>query len=327
MMTDREALWLWLTAAEGVGPKTINDLWAALCERGMQLEDFHDLGETEWAGEFRLNARVVRGLAEKKARMDEIVQLAEALRENGISLLSLESPNYPASLRKSLGRSAPPLLYAAGNVSLLERSAVAVIGARDASGRGLLIARAIGAALAQRGLVVVSGGARGTDSAAHAGALHAGGQTIVVLSCGILRFRSDRAYGEQTEPHSTVFISELDPHMTWQVGGAMERNRIVCGLASAVVIVEAKESGGTLDAAKRAAELRRPRFVVQFDAYDAHSAGNPALLRHGARPLKAEPDPSGESWNVDIAPVVDAAERSAPADEPTPDQMDLFSSQ
>jgi len=326
-MTDREALWLWLTSAEGVGPKTINDLWATLCERGIQLEDFHDLSETEWAGEFRLNARVVRGLAEKKSQMSEIVQLAEALRETDICLLSLENPHYPESLKKSLGRSTPPLLYAAGNAALLERSAVAVIGARDASGRGLLIARSIGEALAQRGLVVVSGGARGTDSAAHAGALHAGGQTIVILSCGILRFRSDRTYGEQTDPHSTVFISELDPHMTWQVGGAMERNRIVCGLASAVVIVEAKESGGTPDAAKRAAELRKPRFVVQFDEYDAHSAGNPTLLRQGARPLKAEPDPSGVSWNVDIAPVVEAAERNAPADEPPSDQADLFSSQ
>jgi DNA processing protein len=323
-MTDRDALWLWLCSADGVGPTTANDLWAGLRERGLQLEDFYDLGKSEWAGEFGLNSRVVRGLAQKKSQMNEIVDLAESLREAGVRLVSLERPHYPASLRSSLKRTAPPLLYALGNVSLLSKSCVAVAGARDASGRGLLIAQSIGEALARQGIVLVSGGAHGTDNAAHAGALRAGGATILVLSCGILRYRPDRAVGEMADVSSALYVSELPPNMTWQVGGAMARNRIVCGLASAAIIVEAKESGGTIQAAKTASSLGKPLFVVQFDHYDAHSAGNPSLLRKGGRPLKAECDPSGESWRVDIAPVVAEIERSVSA-EPPAEQADLFS--
>jgi len=320
---DRETLWLWLCSADGVGPTTANDLWAKLAERGLQLEDFHDLSENEWAGEFGLNVRAVRGLAQQKSRMSEIADLAESLRENGIHLFSLESPYYPTSLKASLGRNAPPLLYTLGNVALLARNAVAVAGARDASGRGLMIAHSIGEALAHHGLVVASGGVRGTDDAAHRGALRAGGATVVVLSCGILRYRPTAAFSERADPESALYVSELPPTMTWDVGGAMNRNRIVCGLASAVVIVEAKESGGTLQAAKTAFGQGKPIFAVQFDEYDAHSAGNPLLLRQGAQPLKAQYDPTAESWSVDIGPVVARVEQSA-AGEPGTGQLGLF---
>ena len=324
-MVDREALWLWLCSADGVGPATANDLWAKLCERSFSLEDFFDLGETEWASEFGLNARVVKGLSQQKSQRGEIADLAESLRENGIHLVPRESRHYPISLKSSLGRTTPPLLYALGNVSLLGQSAVAVAGARDASGRGLHIARFVGESLARHGFVVVSGGARGTDNAAHVGALAGGGATVVVLSCGILRYRQPEALAERTDLESTLYISELAPTMTWDTGGAMARNRIVCGLASALIVVEARESGGTIHAAKTAFDLGKPVFVVQFEEYDAHSAGNPSLLRQSARPLPAQCDPSGESWHVDISPVVAAVEQATPPQSP-PGQMDLFSS-
>jgi DNA processing protein len=322
-MTDREALWLWLCSADGVGCATANDLWAALRERGWTLEDFYDLGEAQWADEFGLNVRAVRGLSQQKSQMNEVLDRAEELREKGVQLVSLESARYPEALKAALGRSAPPLLYALGNVSLLGRSAVAVAGARDAGGRGLLIAHSIGEAVARQGVVLVSGGARGTDNAAHAGALRAGGATVLVLSCGILRYRPDRAVGEMAELGSALYVSELPPNMTWQTGGAMARNRIVCGLASAVVIVEAKESGGTVQAAQTALRLGRPLFVVEFPDYDAHSAGNPSLLRKGGRPLKAESDPTGESWHVDIAPVLAEIEQSEVGG-PAEGQLPLF---
>ena len=321
---DRETLWLWLCSADGVGPTTANALWSRLCERGLALEDFYALGETDWAGEFGLNARMVKGLTEQKLRMSAIVDLAESLREADAHLISLEAPQYPASVKASLNRSAPPLLYAVGNVSLLEQKAVAVVGARDASPRGLTIARGIGEAVTRHGLVLVSGGAKGVDDAAHRGALAGGGATIVVLSCGILRSRPTAEFGEQADPRSTLYLSELDPNMTWQVGGAMARNRIVCGLTSAVVVVEAKESGGTMDAARKAMELRKPLFVVQFDRYDAHSAGNASLLRKGGRPLPAQYDSTTDSWRVDIEPILTLVEGAAPPQAPS-GQSDLFS--
>ena len=323
-MPDTKTLWLWLSLAEGMGPKTANGLWATLCQRGMDLEDFFGLDEHEWAEEFSLNSRVVSGLASEKSRIDEIAEQVQALDENGIRLVPLPSPDYPGALKDSLGRDAPMLLYAQGNHALLERNAVAVVGARDAGARGLILARFIGEALAQRGLVVISGGARGTDTEAVLGALAAEGTIVTVLACGIRRYRPPSALHELATPESALYLSELPLKQTWDTGGAMMRNRIVCGLASAIVIIESQESGGTVHAANKAFELGKPLFVIQFDEYDEHSAGNPQLLRLGARPLKACFDPDDRSWRVDINPVVAAAEKRA-IRKLKPHQTDLFS--
>lgn len=318
-MSD-DSLWLWLCASDGMGPKTVAAVWERLGQCGQTLEDFFNAGEQAWSGQFDLNLRAVKGLAAQKSRMNEIIELAEALRDNGVHLLALEHPRYPQFLRAVLGHGAPPLLYALGNTQLLERRAVAVVGARDASARGLTIARNLGAAFARHGLVLVSGGARGTDNAAHLGALLAGGATVIVLSCGILQYRPNRAVSENADPASVLYLSELPPHMTWQTGGAMARNRILCALASAVIVVEAGESGGTLQAAEKAMELGRPLFVAEFETYDTHLAGNERLLRRGGRPLHVECDPTGETWRVDLAPVL-AAVDEAPS---LPSRMDLF---
>jgi DNA processing protein len=308
-MIDRDVLWVWLHAADGVGRATANDLWVALAERDMDLEDFFSLDETRWAAEFGLNARAVSGLAASKARLDETRQLVDALRESNVQLIALDGPDYPATLKVALGRQTPALLYAWGNVELLARQGAAVVGARDASERGLHLARLIGGGLARNGLVVVSGGARGVDSEAHGGALAAGGATVVVLGCGILRFHAPAGLREAADAGTILYLSEQPPAQTWEAGGAMQRNRIVCALASALIVVEAGTSGGTLHAAKKGFDLRRQVFVVRFDSYDAHSAGNPALLRSGARPLKATWDGGAESWHVDLAPVMAAADR------------------
>jgi DNA processing protein len=323
-MIDRDVLWVWLHLAKGVGPAKVNDLWTRLGERGEDLEDFFHHDAEAWARDFGLDARAVAGLADAKARIDEAAQVVETLRENNVRLLNLESPEFPPSLPASLGRKTPPLLYAVGNVDLLGRVGAAVVGARDASERGLRLARTIGENLARRGLVVVSGGARGTDTEAHRGALTSGGATIVVLGCGVLRFRVPSALGEAADRDSTLYLSELPPRQTWDAGGAMQRNRIVCALASALVVVEAGESGGTLHAASTARDLGRPVFVVQFAEYDAHSMGNPRLIQQGARPLEATGDPAGESWCVEVDPLVAAAEKHASRSRAAR-QTDLFS--
>lgn len=323
-MIDPDALWLWLNLAEGVGPKTANAVWAALSARGLHLEDFFDLGETEWANDFGLNARAARGLAAQKERMDEITSHLESLHASGAWLMTIDRPGYPATMKTALGQSAPALLYAKGNRDLLAMPAVAVVGARDASPRGLALARFIGSDLGQRGFAVVSGGARGTDAAAHLGALEAGGATIVVLSCGILRYRAPSGLRGMADSQSALFLSEFPPQQTWAAGAAMARNRIVCGLASGLVVVESKESGGTLNAAETARKMSKPVFVVRFDEYDTHSAGNRLLLKQGCRALKAQLDPSDETWRADLTPVIAAAERT-PSSRPDSVQGDLFS--
>jgi DNA processing protein len=215
-------------------------------------------------------------------------------------------------------------LYAIGNLDLLRQTALAVVGARDASERGLAISRSIGEQAGRAGIVVVSGGARGIDLMAHTGAIDSGGATICVLSEGILRSNSRADLGVELDRRAALFLSELPPNMTWSIGGAMSRNRIVCALAAVVVVVEAREKGGTVDAADTALELHRPLFVVDYAATGAQNDGNRKLLRKaGARPLPVSGDESSAIGRVDLDPVLRELQ-SPPGAAPPAGQMDLF---
>ena len=162
----------------------------------------------------------------------------------------------------------PPGLFVRGvaPVEMLALPAVAIVGARACSGYGASVARSLGRELAAAGLVVVSGLARGIDGEVHRGALEAGGITVAVLGCGI-----DRNY----------------PASNSQVAS---RNRIVAGLASATVVVEARERSGALITADLALEEGREVFAVPGEITSALSAGTNALLKLGASPLTCAAD-------------------------------------
>ena len=99
---NRDVLWIWLSTTKGVGDATISDLWEALRAREMQMEDFFDLDEEDWANEFGLSPGIVRGLAEHKRRIEEIENLVELIHEEEVRLVSLESDHYPESLRAAV---------------------------------------------------------------------------------------------------------------------------------------------------------------------------------------------------------------------------------
>ncbi len=186
------------------------------------------------------------------------------------------------------------MLFAAGNLAVLERKAVAFCGARDASEDGLRLTDRAARELAARRINVVSGHANGVDLTAHAGALTAGGTTTLVLAEGILRFQAKPGLAELLADDNFVVVSEFSPRLLWSVGNAMQRNATVCGLADVVLVIEAGQTGGTFAAGEKALELRQPLFVVEFAQPPASAAGNAILLGRGARPLRyetgAEPD-------------------------------------
>lgn len=187
----------------------------------------------------------------------------------------------------------PAVLWLRGEAppELLERPSVAIVGARACSSYGRSVARTLGRELAAAGLVVVSGMARGIDSEAHRGALEAGGITVAVLGCGI-----DRDYPAAHRDLASriaqrgLIVSEYEAGVEPAPWRFPARNRIIAGLCTATVVVEARERSGALITADFALEDGREVMVVPGEITSSVSAGSNALLRLGATPVTATAD-------------------------------------
>jgi DNA processing protein len=187
----------------------------------------------------------------------------------------------------------PPQLFVrgGGEDETLARAAVAVVGARSCSSYGRSVARSLSRELAAAGLVVVSGMARGIDGEAHRGALDAGGVTVAVLGCGI-----DRDYpaahaelARRIREHGLV-VSEYEPGVEPAPWRFPARNRIIAGLCSATLVVEARERSGALITADFALEEGRDVLAVPGEITSGLSDGTNALLKLGAAPVTCADD-------------------------------------
>jgi len=190
--------------------------------------------------------------------------------------------DYPAGL---LDLEVPPSLFVLGDTSTAP--AVAVVGTRRSTRYGMSLAEAFGCALAGAGWTTLSGLARGIDSAAHRGTLRVGGEAVAVLGSGIdVVYPPDNAdlYHTIVDGNGAV-MSEYPPGTPPDRWRFPARNRIIAGIASAVVVVEAGEKGGALITARLAAELGRPVFVVPGDVDRPASMGCNRLIRDGAHPV------------------------------------------
>ncbi len=196
----------------------------------------------------------------------------------------------------------PAVLWLRGEAppELLEQPSVAIVGARACSSYGRSVARTLGRELAAAGLVVVSGMARGIDSEAHRGALEASGITVAVLGCGI-----DRDYPAAHRDLARrivergLIVSEYEAGIEPAPWRFPARNRIIAGLCTATVVVEARERSGALITADFALEDGREVMVVPGEITSAVSAGSNALLRLGATPVTAAADVL-EAYGIEI---------------------------
>lgn len=278
-----ETGYLQLHLARGIGPATMRRVLARLGQTDTSLEEFLCLPSGEQVARFGLARRQAEALYAAQA---EVESIHAELERRGVTLLTFASPEYPTRLRRRLGDQAPPLLYAWGNLDLLQKRSVGFCGARDASAKGIAVAKDCAAQLASWGWVVVSGGARGVDTAVHQAALETGGITVIVVPEGILRYRLRRELKSLASQGQVLLVSEFPPHKTWSVGSAMQRNQTICGLSEALVVIESGMSGGTFEAGKLALRLKMSLFVADYAEPAASAAGNAYFLARGARPLR-----------------------------------------
>ena len=210
----------------------------------------------------------------------------EAAERIGARPLFTIEPGYPPALATL--DAPPPLLYAKGDIALLARPIVAIVGARNGSAGGQKIARTFAARLGRAGWVVASGLARGIDGAAHDAALETG--TVAVLAGG-----PDNVYPpEHAELHRRIgergcLISENPPGFVPRAQDFPRRNRIISGISLGVVVVEAARRSGTLITARAAADQGRLVFAVPGHPLDPRAEGTNGLLKQGAT-MATEPE-------------------------------------
>lgn len=218
------------------------------------------------------------------------IELQEGrMRELDAALITMDDPEYPSQLAEIYDP--PLLLFAQGSLSEDDKYAVAIVGTRRASAHGQKITRELAAGLAARGVTVVSGLAEGIDTAAHQGALDAGGRTIAVLASGL-----DEASPQSNIPllkrvvQNGCALSSFPMGVRALRGNFPQRNRIVSGLSLGVVVVEAPPGSGALITARFAAEQGREVFAVPGPAGFANSRGPHELIRDGAKLVESVED-------------------------------------
>jgi len=268
-LTDEQRFdWLRLIRSENVGPRTFRALLNACGGAKAALEALPDLARRGGAA---------RPIA--VASVEEIERELELARKLEVRFIALGEPDYPLVLRHI--DSAPPILAYKGRKETLQRSAVAIVGSRNASAAGLAFAERLARGLGAAGYVVVSGLARGIDHRAHAASLETG--AIGVLAGGHAKPYPNEALPliEQMIGVGAV-VSEMP--IAWEPRGRdfPRRNRIVSGLALGTVVVEAARGSGSLITARFALEQNRQVFAVPGSPLDPRSEGTNELLKQGA---------------------------------------------
>ena len=216
---------------------------------------------------------------------ERVWKIWKRLEEKGVRILSILEERYPSRLRVALGAKAPPLLLVLGNEKLLEQPAVGFCGSRKASEKGLATAADCADQLAREGVNVVSGYAAGVDMAGHRAALKAGGVTTIVLCEGILRFTVKRELRDLWDWDRVLVLSEFLPGVPWSVRNAMQRNRTICALSDAMILIESGATGGSMEAGKECLRMGIPLFTPVYEGMPEAAVGNQVLLKQGARPL------------------------------------------
>lgn len=213
---------------------------------------------------------------------EQAAKEAALIEKCGVELLAWSDERFPGTLKEIF--EPPVTLYARGDLSLLDQPCLAVVGSRKPTPYGSAMAERMSADLAQRGLVIVSGLARGVDTSAHKGALAGGGKTVAVLGCGI-----DQCYPSENKKlkaeieQKGLVLSEFPMGAFAAPQNFPIRNRLISGLALGVMVVEAAQYSGSLITARLAMEQNREVFAVPGSVTNKNSWGPNTLIKQGAK--------------------------------------------
>lgn len=270
--------------ANGIGDMTLKRIIDYITMHEYSWEDPFQSSDT-LLSEMGLKNDVIQSI-HSKAKQAQM--LFEELGEYGVQIFIESETNYPQYLKRTLGSKCPPILFLKGNSSLLNTSAVGFCGSRKTSEKGVNIASNCAVQFAKQNITVVSGYAGGADLAVHRASLASGGNTIFVLAEGILKSKVKSEVKELLNSENHVFISQFMPKLTWNAGNAMKRNSVIIGLSRAMVLIEARKSGGTFSAGKEALQMGCPLYVIDFENPEVSAEANPYFISSGGTPIRGK---------------------------------------
>lgn len=299
VLTDKQRIaWLRLIRSDNVGPVTFRDLVNHFGTAEAALAMLPELSARGGS------SRVIRVASEAEALAE-----LEAVRRFGGRFVGIGEPDYPAALRQTDG--APPLLAVKGRSEAAHAPAVGIVGSRNASVAGTKFAGMVATTAGRAGFTIVSGLARGIDTAAHRASLQTG--TIAALAGGL-----DRPYPPENQSlyeaicdHGGLVISEMPLGWEARARDFPRRNRLIAGIALGTVVIEAATRSGSLITATRAADFGRLVFAVPGSPLDPRCHGTNQLLRDGAT-IVTSPDDVVEALRplveMDLFSAADARE-------------------
>ncbi len=258
-----------------------------------------------------LSPKIIENLNKIRSQVS-LEQIWNRIVEKGIEVVTWDDAHYPALLKEI--DQPPPVLYIRGSLEPSDAWSVAVVGTRRITPYGRQVTEEIAGALAQSGLTVVSGLAIGVDTFAHQSAIRAGGRTLAILGSGVdvIYPNINRKLADEVIAHGAL-ISDYPPGTGPEAANFPPRNRIISGLARAIVVVEAGDTSGALITASFANEQGRDVYAVPGSIYAPQSKGTNRLIQQGAAPLLS-PQDILEALNVSMIAQHKAARIVLPAD-------------
>ena len=276
-MMNRDVYWVWLQSALGYGANIEK------VKNSLDAKKFYSQSSYEQGFFPRRREKL----------MDKDLSAAEKIltecEQSGFKVITYESAEYPKSFREL---SNPPLVvYMSGEADLNDKVMIGIVGARKASKYSVNVVSQLSASLAKGGFTIVSGGALGVDSAAHTGAILAGGKTVAVLGCGLGYdyLKSNKNLRESISKNGAL-ISEFPPLYPPGVSTFPIRNRLIASLSLGVVVAEASQRSGSLITAACASEQGRDIFAIPGGIYNESFQGVNKLLKDGAKAVYSVDD-------------------------------------
>jgi DNA processing protein len=274
-LDDQKKYWVGFNLVKGIGSARMRTLLNAFGS----AEDAWK-APVEALESTGLSPRLIENLSQLRSN-DTVERAWEDIQKNDIQVITWEDDDYPRRLKEI--DQPPPVLYLRGQLSEADQWAVAIVGTRRITAYGRQVTEEISRQLAQNGVSVVSGLARGVDSVAHLAALKNNGRTLAVLGNGI-----DQIYPPEHRKlaediiQQGALISDYPPRTAPEAANFPPRNRIISGLSQAVIVIEAGEKSGALITAAFAADQGREVFAVPGYLYAPQSRGTNSLIHEGA---------------------------------------------
>lgn len=302
-MSNEKLYWL---AWQLLMPGSASKLWSVIKYFGSPKEAWN-AQDKELVPVLESKPNTARDILQRKSGIEPDKEL-EKLKDNNIEFICYDDLDYPDSLRTIFD---PPLgLFVRGRLNL-KTPAVALVGSRKATVYGKKVAGQLGRDLARAGISIISGMARGVDTAAHTGAMQSGGYTVAVLGCGVdVIYPPENSKVMQEIISTGAVISEFPPGSAPEAWHFPVRNRIISGLSRCVVVVEAAERSGALITADIALEQGREVAAVPGNISSHMSKGANKLIKQGAKLVESAADILEEIGVFTLFPGEDAAENN-----------------